>query len=151
MKNDSRRLEIVKKVFASRELDEARRLKDFQKELDELVAVLRQLRDYRDRNSATLRNAQSTDPGRMQNQQTFHSRLNEAISQQEILIKRAETERNELRKLWLARRRKTQSIGKLSEQWQAIEQKDESTREQKMQDDLVQASLARFSDTSSPS
>ncbi len=150
MKNDPKRLTIVKKVFARREQEEARRLSEFQADLNESIALLKQLRDYRDRNTATLRSTLSTDPGSMQNLQAFHGRLNEAISQQEQLIQRAELERDELRRKWLARRRKTQSVGKLSNLWAEQNEAEELVREQKLQDDLVQANFTRSTDNSCP-
>ncbi|MFK8029919.1 MAG: flagellar export protein FliJ [Gammaproteobacteria bacterium] len=136
MKQTKMRLELVKQVFAKRELIVAKELGEFQGQLDQAVMQLRQLRDHRDRQTASQRVGLSTDPSRVQNQQAFQQRLNEAINQQEQLIQRAEIERAEMRQRWLARRRKTLSVEKLSERRLEAERKDELARDQKIQDEL---------------
>ncbi len=137
MKRDAKRLDIVKQVFAKREQVLAKEVGQFQLQLDQAVQQLRQLRDHRDRQGAALRAGLSTDPGRLQNQQAFQQRLNDAIGQQEMLIKRAEIERAELRQRWLARRRKTLSVEKLCELRFDEELNLESAREQKLQDETA--------------
>ncbi len=144
MKRDAKRLDIVKQVFAKREQVLAKEMGEFQLQLDQAVLQLRQLRDHRDRQGAALRAGLSTDPGRLQNQQAFQQRLNDAISQQEMLIKRAEVERAELRQRWLARRRKTLSVEKLCELRSDEELSLEIAREQKHQDET--ASRSGFKD-----
>ncbi len=141
MKRDAKRLDIVKQVFAKREQVIAKEMGQFQLQLDQAVLQLRQLRDHRDRQGAALRAGLSTDPGRLQNQQAFQQRLNDAISQQEMLIKRAEVERAELRQQWLARRRKTKSVEKLCDLRSEEELSLEIAREQKHQDETVSRSV----------
>ncbi len=136
MRSKRDRLDLVKQVFAKRENKLAQEMGQFEAQLDQAVSQLKQLRDHRDRHSAALRSGLSTDPGRMQNQQAFYRRLNDAISQQELLIQRAELERAELRKNWLAKRRRTLSVDKLSEIRTAAELREESIREQKQQDEI---------------
>lgn len=138
MKRKARRLAIVKQVFANRELDSARQLGEFQAQLDQAAIQLKQLSTHRDRAAAELRAGLTTDPGRLQNQQAFQSTLNQAISQQQQLIARAKAERNEMRRRWLARRAKTQSIEKLCDKRQVQEQQAQTVHEQKQQDEVTQ-------------
>ncbi len=139
MRSKQGRLDLVKQVFEKREQKLAQEMGQFNAQLDQAVTQLRQLRDHRDRHAAALRSGLSTDPSRMQNQQAFHQRLNDAISQQELLIQRAELERAELRKRWLAKRRRTLSVDKLSEMRHAAELRAESVQEQKQQDEIVRS------------
>ena len=136
MKQNKKRLELVKQVFAKRELVVAKELGQFQGQLDQAVMQLKQLRDHRDRHAAAQRAGLNTDPSRMQNQQAFQQKLNEAINQQELLIQRAEIERGEMRQRWLARRRKTLSVEKLSDRRLEDEHRNEMARDQKRQDEL---------------
>ena len=151
MSDGAKRLGIVKQVFASREHELARQLGEIQTQLDKAVALLNQLRDYRDRDTAMLRANLATDPGTLQNQQAFHRRLTEAVSQQELLIQRAKIERNEMRQRWLKRRCKTQSIEKLCDKRRETERRESFALEQKQQDELVQFTrerLGSFGDSS---
>lgn len=134
------RLELVKQVFASREHALARELAAFQSDLLQAERQLSQLKIYRDEHSTRLREQLTTDPGRLQNQQAFRQRLNEAITQQEQLVQRARIEGKELRQRWLAKRRKTQSVEKLSEQREQVELKHEASQEQKLQDEACRRS-----------
>ncbi len=143
MKRDAKRLDLVKQVFEKREQVVARELHEFQSQLDQAVIQLKQLRDHRDRQGAALRAGQSTDPSRLQNQQAFQQRLNDAIEQQEMLIKRAEVERAELRQRWLVRRRKTLSVEKLGELRENRELSLANAREQKQQDEVGSRSIRR--------
>ena len=136
MRSKRDRLDLVKQVFAKRENKLAQEMGQFEAQLDQAVSQLKQLRDHRDRHAAALRSGLSTDLGRMQNQQAFYRRLNDAISQQELLIQRAKLERAELRQRWLAKRRRTLSVEKLSEIRTAAELREESIREQKQQDEI---------------
>lgn len=147
MKQNKKRLELVKQVFAKRELVVARELGEFQSQLDQAVQQLNQLRGHRDRHAAVQRAGLNTDPSRMQNDQAFQKRLNDAINQQELLIQRAEFERGEIRQRWLARRRKTLSVEKLTDIRLAAEHKNDMDRDQKNQDELsLRTSLNRGSD-----
>lgn len=137
MSSKDARLDLVKQVFARREQEIAQEIGQFDAQLNQAVAQLKQLRDHRDRHAATLRAGLSTDPERMLNRQAFHERLNEAINQQELLIQRAELERIELRKRWLARRRRTLSVEKLCDMRDAAALRDELMREQKQLDEFA--------------
>lgn len=138
MSSSSHRLDIVRQVFEKKEQEYLRRLGEFQAQLDQAMAQLRQLRSHRDRQLASLQDGVATDPGRLQNLQAFQQRLNEAISQQELLIQRAKVERDELRNRWLTRRARTRSMEKLCDERRKVEDREELMREQKQQDEFTQ-------------
>ncbi|MEM7081989.1 MAG: flagellar export protein FliJ [Pseudomonadota bacterium] len=136
MKSDPKRLQLVKDVFARQEEALAREMGRFQQQIDTATTQLAQLREHREAYTASIRGGYRCDPSRLQNQQAFAQRLNEAIHQQEQLIERAEAERLALRARWLARHRKTQSVEKLCDRREETARHETLRQEQKQLDDL---------------
>ncbi len=124
------RLTTVRQVVERREMDDARRLGQFQSTLAEAVRQLELLREHRDGESRRLRESGAITPAQLSNRMAFLSRLDAAIAEQERVVERAESGLAELRRRWLAARCRTQAVDKLGERRRAAQEKTEARREQ---------------------
>ena len=107
---------------------------------------LRELQNYRQDYLEQFRLAGKVGmtAARLQEYQTFLSRLNEAIRHQEGVVRAGHKDRQSKQDQWLRRRTRSNALGKVLERYVVAEREQQEKREQKETDEHAQRSH-RFS------
>lgn len=108
--------------------------------LDQQLAQLANLEDYRKQYSATMRDTMkgSMDVRNLQAYQGFVSQVDKAIEHQKLVVDQAQQQFDRYKQEWLAFREKRKGIGDLIERYRFEEEVAREKKEAKrLEDDLV--------------
>ena len=130
----------VKQVAKLREQHAVKAFGQSQQTLTGQQARLEELRVYRDQytRSFQLASGAGLGAGRLQDYRVFLGRLNEAIVQQEMLIRQLGVQHEKTREQWIATRSHSQAIDKVVDQYRKREQEQRDRREQQESDEHAQ-------------
>ena len=133
----SKRMEPVQRLTRDREETAVRELGASRKELAAQEERLRELRGYREQYTNAFQSTGSTGLGArsLQDYRTFLGRLNEAIRQQETLVRQCLERQQQSHRAWLDSRSRSQAIGKVMAGYRDEEQRQRDRQEQKDTDD----------------
>ncbi|HHJ13537.1 MAG TPA: flagellar export protein FliJ [Gammaproteobacteria bacterium] len=132
-----KRMQPVRQVAEQRERAAVQRLGEAQRELERQRARLAELRAYREQYTASFARSGSggLSAGRMQDYRAFLERLNAAIRQQETLIERCSSDREQSRRQWVDARSHQQAVDKLLARYHREAQQRQARREQQQLDE----------------
>lgn len=88
MPKRSQRLSLVQKLVLQEEQEEARKLGELRRQLQDEEQKCRELIDYQGEYQEALRQGQITDPSRIQVYHAFIARLSQAVEQQQQQLER---------------------------------------------------------------
>ena len=135
MTRDLRRLQTIEALFASRENVAGSELAGYERTLADAKEQLKVLRTYRD----GYLNGNDSGPGvtavHFQNHASFMRRLNQAISQQEETVQRAQLDCDAVRQRYRLCRQRTMAVGKahgkrLTNHRQSVERREQKEIDQ---------------------
>jgi flagellar FliJ protein len=136
----SERLRPVQRITESREKDAARVLGECQQQLQQMQQQLSELERYREeyRGHYQQHGSAGFSAQKLQQLQYFLANLDQAITQQQQAIRKAEAHCEEKKRLWFQARGRTQALDKVSEHYQQDERQQQNRREQKENDEFAQ-------------
>jgi len=133
----SERLKPVQRINESREKDAARALGrsvQIVQQHEQRLAELQQYRDEYDRQIQSM-GENGVVASRLQQMQSFLHNLNQAISQQQLIVEQARREQEHKRRSWQQAHGKTQVMDKVVERYRRDEQYQANKRDQKENDE----------------
>ena len=138
----SKRLQPVQRISEAKEKDAARVLGESQQQLQQLQQQLAELERYREeyRNHYQHSGRAGFSAQRLQQLQQFLANIDQAITQQQRAITRAESLCEEKRRLWFQARGRSQALDKVAERYRDDERQQENRREQKENDEFASRS-----------
>ncbi len=138
--NKSERMKPVIRVAESREQAAAKALGEAQQFLADQLKRLEELKRYREeyRSQAQQRGAAGITVSRFLELQRFLTRLDQAVSEQEKMVLRAEQGREQRRRQWFDAHGKTKVLERVVDRLGAEEARDEARRDQKETDEIAQ-------------
>ena len=141
----SKRLQPVVQVAASKQQAAARKLGDCQREIDTRNARLTELLAYQAEYAQRFESSggHGLDMARLQDYRVFLARLNDAISQQRVLVEAARSEYEKMKSHWLGTRQQAQAIDKVVDRFKRDEVRAQGRREQAETDERALQSHRR--------
>ena len=138
----SDRFRPVHRVAKNKENRAAKQLGISQQSVLEAETKLRELQKYRQDYLEQFRSAgrAGISAARLQEYQTFLSRLNDAIRHQESLVRAGHEDRLSKQDQWLRKRTRSKALGKVLDRYVEAERKRVEKREQKETDEHAQRS-----------
>ena len=138
----SNRFKPVHRVAKNKEDRAAKQLGISQQSVLEAEKKLQELHNYRSDYLAQYEIAGQAgmSAARLQEYQTFLSRLNDAIRHQEALVRAGHADRRSKQDQWLHRRTRSEALGKVLERYVDAERKQQEKVEQKETDEHAQRS-----------
>ena len=138
----SDRFKPVHNLARNKEQCAAKQLGASQKSLLEAEAKLGELVKYRQDylEQFQIAGQAGMSAGRLQEYQTFLSRLNDAIRHQESLVQAGHADRQSKKDQWLRRRTRSEALGKVVERYVEAERQQQEKQEQKETDEHAQRS-----------
>lgn len=136
----SKRLQPVQRITEARERDAARLLGESQQQLQQLQQQLLELGRYREEYRSHYQQSGSAgfSAQKLQQMQAFLASLEQAITQQQQAVLKAEAHCEERKRLWFQARGRTQALEKVAGRYQEDEQQQQNRREQKESDEHAQ-------------
>lgn len=138
--NSSDRFKPVLKVAASREANAARRFGESQKQHREEANKLESLRQYHSEYMTRFQQTASSgmNASQLREYQAFLNKLEQAILEQEEIVRRSKLNCTEHKQQWAAKHVRTQTMDKAMDRMVKSEQKEKDAQEQKVSDEIAQ-------------
>lgn len=137
MKKKSQRFQPVVDVAEQQEQQQAKRLGEAQRFLQEEQDKLSQLQQYREeyRQRLDTHSSAGMDILRLRDYHAFLGRLNQAIDEQTRAVQQARRNCEQQRQHWLDRRSRSQALDKVADKYRSEEKRVEQRREQHLTDE----------------
>ena len=136
----SKRLQLIRSVAAHEELQERKLMASQQASLSASVQRLEELRSYRAHYASEEQPLTGAGPQRWQDYHKFMRRLDQAVSEQEQIVRAGRLQREAHEKRWMGKRRQLESLSRAIDRYRAQEDLSEARREQRQQDAIAQQS-----------
>jgi flagellar FliJ protein len=138
--NASDRFKPVLRVAENREANAARRFGQSKKQCREEEDKLQNLKDYHAEYMARFQQSASVgmNASQLREYQAFLNKLEQAILEQEEIVRRSKQNCSEHKQQWTQKHIRTQSMDKAMDRMVKNEQKQEAAQEQRLSDELAQ-------------
>jgi len=136
MKKKSTRIERVHGLAESEEKTSCRAMGNAQRQLDEQLQRLRELRAYRQEYSSRRPKNGIVNSTQWADYQNFLSRLDDAVHAQAQLVAEGERNRDAHREQWQGKRIKMKSLERVVDRYRDDEHREAEKESQRQQDDL---------------
>lgn len=132
----SQRMDVIRSVAEHEELEERKIMGKSQRLLDDAAERLADLRGYRERYASGQRPTSGAAAVRWQDFHRFLSRLDQAIAEQELVVRDGRQRREAHRKTWMVKRQRLESLTRIIDRFKREEAEADVRQTQKQQDAL---------------